>query len=301
MKPGFYTMPMEDYLADPADAPSLTASQGSTMLAQSPRHAWLENRRLNSNFKEATASRFDVGSAAHTMLTKSGEGIAVIDAEDWRTKIAKEARAEAYAAGKIPLLANQAAVIDKMVKAAERQISLNPDLGPIFPDLTPEDTMVWQEAGTWCRARPDLSSRSANIIVHYKTTGIAISPNTISAHIARSGWDRTAAHYGAGWKLLTGQEPRQFFVVQEVADPFGLMVVEIDPTFIACGEMRRDRALLLWKRCNASGDWPLWPSQTILAECPEWHERNATDDKDSDQATDEALRAAYDAQKPEGK
>ena len=78
----------------------------------------------------------------------TGDRIEFIDAPDWRTKAAKEARSNALlSAAVMPLLEKNRAQVTGMVAG----------LAPLLPEpRTPEATLLWREAnGAWCRARPD--------------------------------------------------------------------------------------------------------------------------------------------------
>ena len=50
MKPGIYGMSEDCYHADPADAPSLSASIAKILIAETPLHAWTAHPKLNPNF-----------------------------------------------------------------------------------------------------------------------------------------------------------------------------------------------------------------------------------------------------------
>ena len=101
--PGIYTdFPVDQYRADPCPQPSLTQSIAKVILDHSPLHAWHAHPRLNPRFVQDEEKKFDIGNTAHALLIGRGKSIAVIDADDWRTKAAKEAReAAAFAKGKI--------------------------------------------------------------------------------------------------------------------------------------------------------------------------------------------------------
>jgi hypothetical protein len=57
---------------------------------------------------------FDFGKAAHKEALGVGPELVVVDADNWMTKAAKEAKAAAYADGSVPLLAKDKAAVDAM-------------------------------------------------------------------------------------------------------------------------------------------------------------------------------------------
>lgn len=282
-------MDFATYLGDPTPEPSLTSSLVKDILGTAPRKVWENTSRLNKDAESDEKSIFDLGSAAHRMFTGAGSPIAEIDAPDFRSKAAKEAREQAYAEGKTPILKGNMERVQAMAGAALEQVRDNPDIGHLFApgkqaDLLREASIFWTESGVTCRCRPDFYSKSENIIIHYKTTGTSIAPATLAKFAANSGWDMTAAHYHQGAKLLTGKEPRQFFVVQETESPHLLLTAEMDATFLETALMRRERALMIWGRCLRDNRWPGMISRTVKLECPEWHERNMIADKDAEEA-----------------
>ena len=92
MTPGIYTMTAQDYHAGPCPAPELSNSLIKVLLGQSPLHAWTKHPKLNPGFRQYESDKFDRGTAAHSMLLEGEDNIVIVDAEDWRTKAAKEAR-----------------------------------------------------------------------------------------------------------------------------------------------------------------------------------------------------------------
>lgn len=281
-------MDFATYLADPMPEPSLTSSLVKDLLNTAPRKVWHKTSRLNKDAENEQKDIFDLGSAAHRIFTGTGSPIVEIDAADFRSKAAKEAKEQAHAAGKTPILKKNMPRVRAMAAAALDQIRDNDEIGSLFApgrqaDLLREVTIVWQEAGVMCRCRPDFYCPKENVIIHYKTTGTDISPVTLAKFAANSGWDMTAAHYHQGGKILTGSAPRQYFFVQETSEPYLALTAEIDNTFLETAIMRRDRALMIWGRCLRDNSWPGTISKTIKLECPEWHERNLIAEKDAEE------------------
>lgn len=276
------------YLGDPMPEPSLTSSLVKDLLSTAPRKVWQNTKRLNKDAQDARKTEFDLGTAAHAMFTGSGEPIVVIDAADFRSKAAKEQREQAYALGKTPILKKDMARVDAMATAALEQFGENPDIGKFFnspmgAETLREATIMWSEAGAMHRCRPDFYHLEENVVIHYKTTGVSISPNELSKYAANMGWYLTAAHYAAGAKMLTGNAPKQYFAVQETTAPHLCIVAELDATFMANAEMRRARAITIWAKCLRENNWPGFPNRTVKLECPEWLERNLIADKDAEQ------------------
>ena len=280
-------MSFKTYLADPAPEPSLTSSLVRELLQTAPRRVWENCSRLNPDYQAKQKDTFDLGSAAHELFIGAGAGIVVINEDSYRTKAAKEAKAAAYAAGKTPILRANIARVEAMDDAAKKQFSRSTAIGPLIDRAIGEASIFWREAGVLCRCRPDFYSAGPSdpqpVIIHYKTTGITITPYTLSKYAASLGWEMIAAHYAAGVKALTGEEPKQFFAVQENVPPYLCLVAEMDKQFLELGQQRRARALDVWAWCLREKKWPLWPSGTVVMSAPMWHENAAIEQRDNEQ------------------
>lgn len=261
------------YHADPCAVPSLSASIAKVMLDQSPRHAWMKHPRLNPHFEKAQKRDFDIGSAAHALMLEGEEAFVLVEADSYRTKAAQEARDEAYAAGKTPLLARQIDEIHAMVRAARAQIARHEEASEAFdPRLgRPEQTMIWQEGDVTCRSRIDWLPASGNALFDYKTTTSA-HPDDFTRRAYDLGHDVTAAFYLRGLHALTGREWRYRFVVQETSPPYALSVCEIEPASLGMAARKVSCAIDLWRWCLAHGAWPGYPSRVAYIQAPPWEE-----------------------------
>jgi hypothetical protein len=259
----------EEYHADPAPSASLSSSIANILLEQSPLHAWLAHPRLNPNYKPEQDSRFDLGSAAHMMLLeKSEERIVRVEAEDWRTKAAKEARDAAQAAGKYAVLERQYADIKEMCDAARKFIATT-ELAGILDDGDPEHTLVWQDGEVWCRARPDIMSKDRKILLDYKSTASA-APGVFSRQIGRMGYDCQAEFYSRGIEVLTGALPAFVFLAQEITPPYACSLVSLSNSYRFVGQTKVSKAQELWSKCLKTDSWPAYNTRIHWAEPAPW-------------------------------
>lgn len=291
-KPGVYDIPAEEYHADPVETPSLSASIARVLLDRSPLHAWTRHPRLNPDFEEERKDIFDLGSAAHNMVLRQNywrEEIEVVDAADWRTKAAREARDTARAAGRYPLLTDQYERLDKMVRVLEQ----HPQASRAFTDGEPERSLVWQdeETGVWCRARPDWKPADpATPWPDYKTTGDAKPETWDRRFLLDHGGLLRAAFYQEGIRQVCGVENATLcYVVQEIDAPYPI-TVRVFPNggaehVIARAMVRK--AVHTWAECLRTGAWPTydltgvlglgeWARQRLHTEYFEWMEREKT-------------------------
>lgn len=267
---GIYEISAAEYHADPAPTASLSSSIARELLASSALHAWFAHPRLNPAYQPKDDEKFDVGIAAHAFLLEGESGFVIIEAPDWRTKAAKEARAVARLAGKIPLLADRWGDVQAMAVAARQQLDAHEDPPRPLAGGKPEQTLVWQEDGAWCRARLDWLHDDRKTIDDYKTTSASANPEVWSRTLFGAGQEIQAAFYLRGLKAITGLEATFRFVVQENFAPYALSVIGLSPEALELGARKVTYALRLWRECLTSGVFPGYPTQTCYADVPPW-------------------------------
>jgi PDDEXK-like domain of unknown function (DUF3799) len=269
MTPGLYNLTAENYHADPAPTASLSSSIAKILLDKSPMHAWMAHPRLNPNFEREEDSRFDLGSAAHMMLLeRRTDRIVRVQADDWRTKAAKEARDTARANGQFAILERQFADVMAMCAAAQNYL-LTTELGDILATGDPEQTIVWRDGEIWCRARPDLMMPDRRICVDYKSTASA-APEFVTRQLGRMGYDLQAEFYRRGIEAITGVNPEFVFLFQEIEKPYACSLVGLSNTFRAVGQAKVQHAINLWTECVMKNSWDGYTNRVIYAEPSPW-------------------------------
>ena len=268
---GIYDMPAATYHADPCEAPSLSASIATRICLASPLHAFHAHPRLNPAAVDEESDAFDLGTAAHALLLQHNRDVVIIQADNWRTKDAREARDHARAAGQIPLLARVWADVLEMATTAREQLDAHTDGGAaMFLDGQAEQTLIWREDDLWCRARLDWLRPGA--IDDYKSTSASANPDTWSRTLFSHGFDLQAAWYLRGLRALTGIDAIFRFAVQETSPPYALSVVGLGPDALLLAEKKCLYALEVWRAGLATGDWPGYPTRTAWATLPAWEE-----------------------------
>lgn len=271
--PGIHDIRREDYDRDPCPAPSLNASTAKLLLTASPRHAWTRHTRLNPFHERETSRRFDIGSAAHAILLGDDHSVVeVIAAEDYRSKAAQAAREAAIAAGRLPLLEHEHAAVMGMVGAAREQLSRH-EASDAFTRGRPEQTLIWREGPTWCRARLDwLPDELDGDVTLYdlKTTAGSAHPDVWIRRLYDMAGDIQPAFYMRGLRRLWGgiRKIRFRFVVVETEPPHALSVCELDPYAIAMADERVDEALRIWRECLEADRWPAYPPMVATCAMP---------------------------------
>jgi hypothetical protein len=282
--PGIYDLPAADYHADPCPEPSLSSSIAKVICLESARHAWAQHQRLNPHYVRAEKDHFDLGTAVHAVLLEGVDQVVVVDAADWRTNRAKEARDAARAEGKIPLLPPVHHKVLAMVEAAQWQLAEHAtvDNGAMFRGGQAEQTLVWREGPTWCRARLDyVRPALVESVVGEPTQGWAIddyktaasaNPDEWTRSMFRFGYDLQAAWYQRGVQAVTGAPAVFRFAVQETEPPYALAVMALAPSTADLAEKKRRYALELWAQCLAADCWPGYPIETCYVQLPATHE-----------------------------
>jgi hypothetical protein len=220
---------------------------------------------------------WDLGHAAHLMVLGVGPEPAVVDADDWRTKDARQQRDDARERGAVPLLKSEHATAVAMAEA----LCQHPIANALFTPGTglPEQSLFWtdQRTGVDCRARldwlPALTSGRL-IISDYKTAADA-SPDAITRAMHNFGYHQQAAWYLDGIQALGyGDSGTAFvFVVQEKTPPYLVTVVQPDPPALRIGAHLNREAIDTYRSCIETGRWPGYSDDVEIVSLPHWIER----------------------------
>ena len=247
-------MTMQEYLA--LDA--LSSGRAHRVLSQSPAHAKYAEREENA--------KMDFGSLAHKLLLENTEeGLCIVEADEWRTKAAKELRDAAREDGRIPVLSKQMPAVRLMAKVA-REFVAQSEIAGVFDSGAPEQTIVWQEGDILCKARPDWLND--NTILHYKTTEGSASPSTfIRNQLFPMGYDMAAMFYERGLRSAR----QSVFLVQEAYEPYACSLIALDPAAAELAAEKVDRAISIWQECVRTGVYPAYVPRIHYAEPMPWH------------------------------
>ncbi len=269
-----HDFPAERYHADPVPGGSLSSSEIKDLLPPSCPAKY----RYNKDHGRKDKAVFDFGRAAHRIVLGAGEDIVEIEANDWRTKAAKEARDEARAEGKSPVLSREFEVITEMAAA----LRSNPVAAALLAPGSgrPEATMVWQdsETGVMHRARLDWmrDHRPGHryVIPDYKTTDRA-DPEAFARTADNFSYPTQADLYLDGVRhLLAVPDPAFVFIAQEKTPPYLVSVFELDHVAMSIGAVRNRWARAVYRDCTASGTWPAYVPdyEPHLLALPRWAE-----------------------------
>jgi hypothetical protein len=186
-----------DYFTDKIlpDTPTLNQSIAKLIVDQSPLHAWANHPRLGNCAERGDTKSMDDGTLMHHMLLGTGaDSVALIDAKDFRTKDAQQARDAAIAAGLLPVLAHKHAELKRGVgMMRDRLAGAGVDLD-LFDAAQTEAGILWYEDGVPCRGRMDKLHVERRTIFDVKKTRSA-HPLACARHMLNYGYDIQWAAY----------------------------------------------------------------------------------------------------------
>lgn len=287
LTPGFHSISEEAYHADPAITPSLSSGVLSKIVLGTLADAREAHPRLNPAYESADSTKFDLGSVAHTLLLGKGQDIAVIDAEDWRTKAAKEARDEAIKQNKQPCLLSTYETAECMVATARDQLSADPANRDAFnprmgvPEQVAIAALDTLSGPILCRAMVDwqqnvvpTGNEHALIVYDYKTFAPGADPENFVRYLFREARDVQDPFYRmilAKLLMLDPQRDIAFrFVVQSPKPPYLLSVIELDMQAAEFAFERAAWGMQQWAAANRDNAWPGYLPRTHYVSPPNY-------------------------------
>ena len=243
MKPGKYDFTHEEYLADPAPLPSMTASLAKALADTTLRHAALLHPRINPAHRDNPGRQAKIGSAVHAALLElEGEAaIGVVDAADFRTKKSREERDAVEESGRIALLPHEAAAVHRICVRH----------GGFFDGCETEQTFLFKREESWFRSKVD--AFDDEFIFDLKTTSMPIRQwerRAMWEYSMQIGFYSLALEmacelpFGSLEQVPFGRGFK--FVVIEMSEPYPIAVVTPDDTAIAAARRMAWRAMDWW-------------------------------------------------------
>lgn len=279
--PGFYRMSAAHYHADPCPAPSLSSSVAKILLRQTPLHAFHAHPRLGPPKEPSEPNAaMRLGTAVHKLLLGAGSELVVIEAADFKTKAAREARTAALASGKEAVLfgeLDEAFFIAEQIKDKLAQIE---GATVALSDGDAELVAIWQEGEpnsadrVWCRAMFD-RCRVGDMRVwidDLKTSGDIAGPDDLGRKVWAMDYQLSAAFYRRAIRTLLGDAFKVTFsfIFAETSPPYEVIAAYLDGAAEEIGRRQVCAAIGVWQRCMATGVWPGFPKEVVYASLPEW-------------------------------
>lgn len=252
------------------EIPRLSPTIAHTLISKSPLHAWQQHRLLGGKSKPATASMMLGQAMERLILNFEMEKIVEIQADDFKTKFAKEQRDGALRAGSIPVLASD--LLD-LRDTAGRVIQRLEQMGIKFTGQSQEE-LLWEQDGVACKGY--LDHRIGGDIYDLKFVDDS-SPAAIQRKMVDYGYDIQGAAYVKGFEAVhpeyAGRTTMRFLFC-ESGLPHAVTVVEAAGSMRDMGDRKWSRAVKIWRQCLATGTgaegWPSYASGVVRIEALPW-------------------------------
>jgi hypothetical protein len=267
---GIHTGISEDvYHADPAEVPSLSSHVAGTLVGQTPLHAWQEHPKLGGGGEWSESASQSRGTLMHTLLLRSGKDIVIVEADDWRTKAAKEERSAAQDAGKQAVLRPKYDDAIAAVNAIRRKLV---DQGIDLAAGHNEVTMLWGRDGVTCRGRLDHWREDLLTVVDLKICESA-NPEAFARSAVSYGYHIQAAAYLDGIAKLVPNaagRTKYLWAICEPNPPYAVVIAEPDGPMMELGARLWERAISEWRVCLTLNRWPGYGDGVHRIELPPW-------------------------------
>lgn len=247
-----------DYFA----LPDMNHSSLRWLIDDTPAHyRWRRDHPLDM---EPTPA-MEFGTAVHSLVL-GGPGIVPIDAEDWRTKAAKDARAAVRADGGVALLTDDFQRAQNMADA----VRAHPVAAKLLSTADHTEVVIrWEERGVPCKAKLDLIA--GRFGADLKTTDNA-HPQAFGRSVAKYGYHTAQAFYTAAMKAAGIVDPRFVFIAVEKQPPHLVSALVLDDYAVSLARQTVNAALELYKTCAETDTWPGYGDALQPVQLPRWAE-----------------------------
>jgi hypothetical protein len=250
--------------------PGFSSSVAKELIARSPLHA----RCRDDEERRPPTSAMDRGSVVHKLVLGRGADFVPVEASDWRTKAAKEARDAARKEGKIGILVDD---LEDARRAADK-VTLSLAAAGLVLRGRSEVAIQWDEelptGSLLCRGMLDhlIDDGTSATIIDLKTTANA-APSAVERVAESLGYAIQAAAYTHAVERLRPElagRVRFIFAFVEIDAPFAVNLCAPDGAFRELGATRWRRACEGWAACVATDQWPAYGQGINTLSPPPW-------------------------------
>lgn len=235
-----------------ADRDSLSSSGARQLLTAPEKFTWYQDNPENTR-------AFNLGHYVHGLVLGAGAEVVEIPYDGYQSKAAKELRDQAYADGKVPVLACEVKQGKAMAEAIMRHRSAAALLS--HPEGLSEVSLYWHDAATGvrCRARIDrltpIVGRLAAVDV--KTSDLPVGPDDWGFVATKYKLYFQAAWYLEALRALEIDDNAAFvFVNVEKKPPYLVSTTQLPQSAIDLGRSQMRRAIEIYAECRAADSWP---------------------------------------------
>lgn len=195
------------------------------------------------------------GSVVDCLLTTPdlvADTVEIHDFDSFRTKEAREAKADAESAGKIFWKASQ---MDQALRAVEK-VNAHKYAGEIVRNSVPQTVVLGTLRDVQCKGLIDFAPETGSALVDLKTIN-ELTPEAISKRIDSLGYHIQAKWYLSLWNQMTGENRNRFiFIWQESSPPYEIAVTELPAFDIEAGGEWAANQIDVLKKCTEDNYWP---------------------------------------------
>lgn len=252
-KTGVYDLTMAQYHGQPADALCMGSSDAVILTNATPAHlqaAWHED--------DDGSKASDLGTVIHALILephRADKQLAVVSADDWRTKAARELREDARARGRTPIL-------EKDLDGARNAVQCVMD-HPVAAQLLSEGQAErsWfakdKTTGLYKKCRPDFFT-TGRVIVDVKSVA-SCAPEFLQRRVFDGGWFQQAPWYCDVVERVDGAPANGYcWICVEQRPPHAVVVRRPPDTVLMHGHRLNQEAFATFARCVATNSWPAY-------------------------------------------
>lgn len=254
------------------ELPGLSSTIAGIIVDKSPLHARAQHALFGGGSKAPTKA-MDRGTVVHALVLGKGKEFVAVDADDWRTNAAKEARDAAREVGLVPMLSRDLEAAQETAAAITRQL---PEHGVHLAGVSELAIEWWEQAGdelfVRCRGMLDHCIVDRGRILDLKIVGDA-SPSNVERSAENFGYAIQRAAYTRGLAALRPDLAGRIdflFAFCEADPPHAINVSRPDGAFRELGDRRWERAVSTWGRCLTTNVWPGYGQTINQLTSPTW-------------------------------
>lgn len=247
----------------------LSPSIAKILIQKSPIHAW-QAHHLGGGSKSDPTSAMIEGRLIDALILGGESKIQVLPFKDYKTDAAKEAKAEALKARKVPVLEGkfaEAKATADILKVRIREFGY--DLGA----CEFQKRLEWTDSkGVECCGVLDALDTANGLIFDLKTCDDA-TPYTLQRKIPSYGYDIQSASYIEAVSTTIPElqgRLKMIFLFCELEPPFAVLPVEFSGTMATLGSRRWKRAKRTWAKCLESKVWTGYSKEPVKIEALPW-------------------------------
>lgn len=230
------------------------------MIERSPLHAWQAHRLLGGGTGGTSTDAQNVGKVLEALVFNQpveGEGsaFAILNFDDFRTNAAKEARDDALARDKTPLLKREYEVHIAAGVIIKKRLA---DQGVVFEGGEYQKRVEWTCGLTGANCKGFIDYYVPGVIWDLKCVADA-SPRKVQRSFVDYGWDIQHAAYVDAIETLEPElagRVQMLYAFAETEPPYAVHVYQPDGMMRELGENKWHEAKRRWVECLETNNWP---------------------------------------------